>query len=219
MHFPARRHAVAFFHRRGQILKHQPGGFFRQRVGKVAGVRRDPRLQRVGQHVHAGVGRNLRRHADHQIRVKDRHIGIERIVEQRILDAFIRVANHADAGHFRTGTAGGWYRHAGFDIDAALLAKPDDGFRRVHRRSAAEADDHLRLQGLHLRNALYHGVDSGVRGYLAKDANAVICGQRLTQGFQQRRARKKAIADNPDVLVGKALEHRQATLTAVQPRL
>ena len=47
VHFPARRHAVAFFHRGGQILKHQFGGFFRQRVGKVAGVRRDPRLQRV----------------------------------------------------------------------------------------------------------------------------------------------------------------------------
>ena len=100
MHFPARRHAVAFFHRGGQILEHQFGGFFRQRVGKVAGVRRDPRLQRVGQHVHAGVGRNLRRHADHQLRVKDRHIGIERIVEQRVLDAFIRIANYAGAGHF-----------------------------------------------------------------------------------------------------------------------
>ena len=219
MHFPARRHAVTFFHRRGQILEHQFGGFFRQRVGKVAGVRRNPRLQRMGQHVHAGVGRNLRRHADHQLRVKDRHIRIQRIVEQRVLNAFIRVANHAGAGHFRAGAAGGWYGHAGFDVDAALLAEPDDSFRRVHCRTAAEADDHLRTQGLHLRNPLHHGMDSRVRRYLAKDADAVICGQRVTQGIQQRRTRQKAIADYPDVLIGKALEHRQTAMTAVQPRL
>ncbi len=173
----------------------------------------------MGQHVHAGVGGNLRRYADHQLRVEDRHIRIQRIVEQRILDAFIRVANYAGAGHFRAGAAGGRDRHAGFDVDPALLAKPDNRFRRVHCRAAAKTNHHLRLQSLHLRNALNHCVDGGVRRYLAKDADAVICGQRVTQGIQQRRARQKAIADYPDVLIGKALEHRQAALTAVQPRL
>jgi hypothetical protein len=60
-----------------------------------------------------------------------------------------------------------------------------------------------------LRNPL-HRYGWSVRRYLAKDADAVICGQRVAQGIQQRRARQKAIADYPDVLIGKALEHRQA---------
>jgi hypothetical protein len=43
----------------------------------------------------------------------------------------------------------------GSEVTSAC-AEPDDSFRRVHCRTAAEADDHLRTQGLHLRNPLHH---------------------------------------------------------------
>ncbi|KAF0786422.1 hypothetical protein L246_10035 [Salmonella enterica subsp. enterica serovar Worthington str. BCH-5715] len=75
------------------------------------------------------------------------------------------------------------------------------------------------VQGIAQMQALQPQVVIGFGGGSAMDADAVICGQRVTQGIQQRRARQKTIADYPDVLIGKALEHRQAALTAVQPRL
>lgn len=45
MHFAAGRNAVALTNRNGQGAKHQPGGLFRQRIGKIGGLRRDPCLQ------------------------------------------------------------------------------------------------------------------------------------------------------------------------------
>ncbi len=50
-------------------------------------------------------------------------------------------------------------RHAGVDRQTALLAEPDDSLGGIHRRAAAEANHHLRTQGLHLRYPFRHGVN------------------------------------------------------------
>ncbi len=110
-------------------------------------------------------------------------------MEQRVLDPFFRVADDAGAGHFRTGTAGGGDRHAGVDRQTALLAEPDDSLGGIHRRAAAEADHHLRTQGLHLRYPFRHGVNGRIRCNIAEHADAVAGGQRGAQSVKQRRAR------------------------------
>ena len=151
MHFAAGRNAVALTNRNGQGAKHQPGGLFRQRIGKIGGLRRDPCLQGVGQRVQPGMGCDGGRYANHQRRVDDRHVGTERLMEQRVLDPFFRVADDAGAGHYRTGTVAG--------------------------------------------------------------------GQRGAQSVKQRRARQEAVADDPDVLMAKALQRGQAARAAVEARL
>ncbi|SSL80546.1 Uncharacterised protein [Klebsiella pneumoniae] len=219
MHFAAGRNAVALTNRNGQGAKHQPGGLFRQRIGKIGGLRRDPCLQGVGQRVQPGMGCDGGRYANHQRRVDDRHVGTERLMEQRVLDPFFRVADDAGAGHFRTGTAGGGDRHAGVDRQTALLAEPDDSLGGIHRRAAAEADHHLRTQGLHLRYPFRHGVNGRIRCNIAEHADAVAGGQRGAQSVKQRRARQEAVADDPDVLMAKALQRGQAARAAVEARL
>lgn len=140
-------------------------------------------------------------------------------MEQRVLDPFFRVADDAGAGHFRTGTAGGGDRHAGVNRQTALLAEPDDSLGGIHRRAAAEADHHLRTQGLHLRYPFRHGVNGRIRCNIAEHADAVAGGQRGAQSVKQRRARQEAVADDPDVLMAKALQRGQAARAAVEARL
>ncbi len=119
----------------------------------------------------------------------------------------------------RRGTAGGGDRHAGVDRQTALLAEPDDSLGGIHRRAAAEADHHLRTQGLHLRYPFRHGVNGRIRCNIAEHADAVAGGQRGAQSVKQRRARQEAVADDPDVLMAKALQRGQAARAAVEARL
>ena len=96
----------------------------------------------------------------------------------------------------RTGTAGGGDRHAGVDRQTALLAEPDDSLGGIHRRAAAEADHHLRTQGLHLRYPFRHGVN-GRSGVISLNTlTRLLAAARRAVGQAAARARQEAVADD-----------------------
>jgi hypothetical protein len=61
-------------------------------------------------------------------------------------------------------------------------------------------------------------MDGGIRVISLKTLMRLSAGNAL-RSFSSSGTREKAIADNPDMLIGKALEHRQTSLAAVQSRL
>ncbi|CNK80391.1 Uncharacterised protein [Yersinia enterocolitica] len=100
MHLASGDQAIAFLAGGRQVAKHQLHRFLRQRISKITGAWGDIGFQRMGQHVQPGIGGDGRRHGDHQRRVQNGNVRVDRIVKQRIFNAFFRVTDHASAGDF-----------------------------------------------------------------------------------------------------------------------
>ncbi|WP_258232273.1 iron-containing alcohol dehydrogenase, partial [Salmonella enterica] len=61
-------------------------------------------------------------------------------------------------------------------LDTLRNALPADNRISVFSEITPDPTIHTVVQGIAQMQALHHGMDGGVRRYLAKDADAVICG-------------------------------------------
>ena len=145
----------------------------------------------MGQHIDAGRAGQSLGLAHHVVGVHDGHVGKELVVSQRVLHAGLLVGDHGEGGHLGTGTGGGGdgYEvgllshlregvHTLPDIHEAhghilevhlrvLVHHPHD-LSSVHGGTAAQGDDHVRLEGVHGLCAGLCVCQGGIRLYVGE---------------------------------------------------
>ncbi len=155
-----------------------------------------------------------------EFRVRIAAIGYSALLNSRVLDAFNKGSLIAGAGDFQTVPLVVGIATQVFDVDRSALAKGRAiAFavaalsRRQNQLPPAAAGHRICAMPLH------HGTWMvGVRRYLAKYADAVICGRRVAQNPAAESAPKRH-RGAPDVLIGKAAGTRRAALTALYNRV
>ena len=149
-------------------------------VGVVVGERGDVGFYRVGEHVHAGVGGDVRRHGHDEGGVNDGDAGGERVVGQRVFAVVLFVGDDRERRHFRAGAGGGRdadvfgffaqfgefegafadvheFLHEIAEINLRLFVKHPHDFCRIHDRAAAEGDNGVRRETFHDFGTTAHG--------------------------------------------------------------
>ena len=116
------------------------------------------------QHVEPSVGRHLRRHAHHQLRVKHRRGRQQAVIDHRVFDILLMIRDDGEAAHLRPGAARRRDRREGTRGDSPLLMREkDDRLCRVDRRTAAKHDHMVRLELNDARRTRGDGLDIWVR--------------------------------------------------------
>jgi hypothetical protein len=153
-HLRARRgRLLAMERRQGLARGHDPGAG--EGIGHRVGARRDEGLEELRKGVQAVGGDQRRWAGGEQIRIDDRPFGDQPVVAERLLEAAGR-RQHGILRRLGTGTGGG--RHGDerrcravvgqFRADALKMVhhrvagpqQPGDGFGRIERAAAADAD-------------------------------------------------------------------------------
>ena len=181
MHLLARR--LVPFVRGGQVFKHHLDRLQRQRVRKRRMHRRDVRLNRMRQSVHARVRGQFGRHRLRKRRVDDRDVRRDVEVGQRVFDALLVVRDDRERRDFRRRAGGRGDRHKlclraqrrelkrrdqVLELRLRILVKCPHRLGGVDRGTAADGDDPVRLEGAHRFGALHDGLDGRVRLHALK---------------------------------------------------
>ena len=193
-----------------QRREDQVGCLHAERVGERRGEDRDRRLERVGQGVDAGVRRDRLGHRHREVRVDDRHVGDERVVDQRHLA--LAHADHRRRRDLRTRARRGRNRHQPHLVRD--LREVGDALARVEERQRELADRELRalveqphrLGGIHHRAAADRDDRVGVHQLQLLDSGADLRFGRLglDPGVHVHRVRGQVVAN----LLGHPAGHR-----------
>ena len=148
---PGERRRVAHRRARGEVrsvgagarerVEDQVQRLHAERVGVGRGEDRDAGLERVRERVDAGVGGQRRRHRERQARVDDRHVGHERVVDEREL-APAR-GEHRGRRDLRAGARRGRHGHE----PERVLDLGDTAPRACARRGTAASARQRQLAG------------------------------------------------------------------------
>ena len=168
------RFKVGGFYRVLQVLEDDFDGLQREAVGVVVGERGDVGFYRVGEHVHAGVGGDVRRHGHDEGGVNDGDAGGERVVGQRVFAVVLFVGDDGKRRHFRTGAGGG--RDADVFGFFAQLREFEGAFADVHEflHEVAEINLWLFVKHLHDFCRIHDGTAARRTQYLRRLANPVF---------------------------------------------
>lgn len=158
---PARGHVGAAAHRGGEVFRHILNGGQGYHVGERVGKARDVHLDAVEERIEALIGRVVRRHRGHQLRVDDGEHGEERVIAaEAYLLPCLGVGDDAPLVHLAAGAGGGGYGYNGQGLvrqGQALARAAGDvvpevavvrghgryGLGGVHDAAAAERDDEV----------------------------------------------------------------------------
>ena len=122
--------------------------FFCKRAGEFVVVDADICFNRMRQHVHAGVRRDLRGNTLDHFHVQNRFVRGHIRLAQRDFDVGLRVRDDGKGGNFTAGAAGGRNTdQARAEGGVNLPGKFADGFGKVDCRTAADRDNAVRHGG------------------------------------------------------------------------
>ena len=198
----------------GQVGQNKRRGLFREHVGNKVGAQRHQRLQRVGQGVHARLGRQAGGQRIGQFRLQDGHVGHQLGVAHPHLPVGVHVRDDHGAAGLAGRAAGGGDgdeislfvqgRHMVVaalqlrkGLDLRVLVQHPHGLGGVQHRAAAQGDDHVRLPACHFRRAPPHTGEVRVPGHVFIHAALHARGRQVPgDGVRHPGAPEPAAADH-----------------------
>ncbi len=111
MHHAARLFVVRMLIGYRQVFEYQPYCLHGVGVGVGRGKDRDRGLERVGQAINAGVGRQSLGHRHDELRIDDGYVGRKRIIDQRDFNPPVLVGHYGEGSDLTARAAGRSYRY------------------------------------------------------------------------------------------------------------
>ena len=170
VHFGTRFHIAVV--RGNKFFLDHLDGVNGKRIGIIAVRRRNVRLNRVRDRVHARVRHQFLRHSFGEVGIDDRHVGRDLEIRDGVFDTVLIVGDNGERRDFGRRARGrgdraemrlrsqlGQPEHLAHVLKRRIRIFIFDphGFRRVDGRASAHGNDPIGLEFLHRRRALHHG--------------------------------------------------------------